>query len=88
MKFTVDWLKDHLETKKSDQQILNKLTDIGYELKDEKIIIGEGDKWLEILGCGMVHPNVLKNVNVNPDKYQGYASVSYTHLTLPTIYSV
>ena len=47
--------------------------DIGYKLKDGKIIIGEGDKWLEILGCGMVHPNVLKNVNVNPDKYQGYA---------------
>jgi len=47
--------------------------DIGYELKEGKIIIGEGDKWLEILGCGMVHPNVLKNVNVNPDKYQGYA---------------
>ena len=47
--------------------------DIGYEIKDGKIIIGEGNKWLEILGCGMVHPNVLKNVNVNPDKYQGYA---------------
>ncbi len=47
--------------------------DIGYELKDGKIVFGEGDKWLEILGCGMVHPNVLKNVNVNPDKYQGYA---------------
>ena len=47
--------------------------DIGYELKDGKIVIGEGDKWLEILGCGMVHPNVLKNVNVNSTKYQGYA---------------
>ena len=47
--------------------------DIGYEIKDGKIVIGEGDKWLEILGCGMVHPNVLKNVKVNPDKYQGYA---------------
>ena len=47
--------------------------DIGYELKDGKIVIGEGDKWLEILGCGMVHPNVLKNVNINPEKYQGYA---------------
>ena len=47
--------------------------DIGYELKDGKIIIGEGNKWLEILGCGMVHPNVLKNVKVNPSKYQGYA---------------
>ena len=47
--------------------------DIGYEMKDGKIVIGEGDKWLEILGCGMVHPNVLKNVKVNPDKFQGYA---------------
>ena len=47
--------------------------DIGYEIKDGKIVIGEGDKWLEILGCGMVHPNVLKNVKVNPNKFQGYA---------------
>ncbi|MBT3693257.1 MAG: phenylalanine--tRNA ligase subunit alpha, partial [Candidatus Pelagibacter sp.] len=29
--------------------------------------------WLEILGCGMVHPNVLKNVKIDPKKYQGYA---------------
>jgi len=47
--------------------------DIGYEIKNGKIIIGEGDKWLEILGCGMVHPNVLKNVKVDPTKFQGYA---------------
>ena len=47
--------------------------DIGYEIKDGKIVIGEGDQWLEILGCGMVHPNVLKNVKVDPTKYQGYA---------------
>src|SRR5210317_1863048 len=47
--------------------------DIGYELKDGKIVIGEGDKWLEILGCGMVHPNVLNNVNVDSKIYQGYA---------------
>ena len=47
--------------------------DIGYEIKDGKIIIGEGDRWLEILGCGMVHPNVLKNVKINTEKYQGYA---------------
>ena len=47
--------------------------DIGYKIKDGKIVIGEGDQWLEILGCGMVHPNVLKNVRVDPDKFQGYA---------------
>ncbi len=47
--------------------------DIGYEIKEGKIVIGEGDQWLEILGCGMVHPNVLRNVNVDPTKFQGYA---------------
>jgi len=47
--------------------------DIGYRIENDKIIIGEGDKWLEILGCGMVHPNVLKNVKVDPKKYQGFA---------------
>ncbi|MBR1375436.1 MAG: phenylalanine--tRNA ligase subunit alpha [Cardiobacteriaceae bacterium] len=30
-------------------------------------------KWLEVLGCGMVHPNVLRNVGIDADKYQGYA---------------
>lgn len=33
---------------------------------------GEG-KWLEILGCGMVHPAVLKNVNIDPEEYTGFA---------------
>ena len=47
--------------------------DIGYEMKDGKIVIGEGDQWLEILGCGMVHPNVSRNVKVDPIKFQGYA---------------
>ena len=30
-------------------------------------------KWLEVLGCGMVHENVLKNVSINPNKYSGFA---------------
>ena len=47
--------------------------DIGYSLVDGKIVIGEGDKWLEILGCGMVHPNVLKNAKVDSKKFQGFA---------------
>ena len=33
---------------------------------------GEG-KWLEILGCGMVHPNVLESASIDPEKYTGYA---------------
>ena len=32
-----------------------------------------GGKWLEIMGAGMVHPNVLRNCKIDPDKYQGFA---------------
>ena len=35
--------------------------------------ITKGTGWLEIMGCGMVDPKVLKNVNINPEKYSGYA---------------
>ena len=38
---------------------------------DYKITKGTG--WLEIMGCGMVDPNVLKNANIDPEKYSGYA---------------
>lgn len=31
------------------------------------------NKWLEVLGCGMVHPNVLRNVKIDSEKYQGFA---------------
>ena len=47
--------------------------DIGYAKVGDEIRIGEGDRWLEILGCGMVHPNVLKAVQLDPKKYQGFA---------------
>jgi phenylalanyl-tRNA synthetase alpha chain len=38
-----------------------------------EIRFGEGEDWLEILGCGMVHPNVLRACNIDPDVYQGFA---------------
>jgi phenylalanyl-tRNA synthetase alpha chain len=38
-----------------------------------EIRFGEGEDWLEILGCGMVHANVLRNCGVDPDEYQGFA---------------
>ena len=47
--------------------------DIGYRIEKDKIVIGEGNQWLEILGCGMVHPNVLKNVKIDSKKFQGFA---------------
>jgi phenylalanyl-tRNA synthetase alpha chain len=47
--------------------------DIQCRRQGGEIRFGEGEDWLEILGCGMVHPNVLRNCGVDPDVYQGYA---------------
>ncbi len=47
--------------------------DVGCDRSGGQIKIGTGADWLEILGCGMVHPNVLKNCGIDPEKYQGYA---------------
>ncbi|MEK6734398.1 MAG: phenylalanine--tRNA ligase subunit alpha [Pseudomonadota bacterium] len=47
--------------------------DIGYKIENTEIKIGSNDKWLEILGCGMVHRKVIENIGLDPDEYQGFA---------------
>ncbi len=47
--------------------------DVKYTRKGETIEIGAGDSWMEILGSGMVHPNVLRNCGIDPNEYQGFA---------------
>ncbi len=47
--------------------------DIQCRRGEGEIRFGEGDDWLEILGCGMVHPNVLTNCGIDPQVYQGFA---------------
>ena len=47
--------------------------DIGCSWKDGELKIGAGDSWLEILGSGMVHPNVIRNCGLDPAVYQGFA---------------
>jgi phenylalanyl-tRNA synthetase alpha chain len=47
--------------------------DIQCRREKGEIRFGEGDDWMEILGCGMVHPNVLRNCGLDPDQYQGFA---------------
>jgi phenylalanyl-tRNA synthetase alpha chain len=47
--------------------------DIQCKRDKNEVRFGEGEDWLEILGCGMVHPNVLRNCGLNPDEYQGFA---------------
>ncbi len=47
--------------------------DVRYSRVGNELRIGQGDQWMEILGCGMVHPNVLKSCGLDPDEYQGFA---------------
>ena len=47
--------------------------DIQCRREKGEIRFGEGEDWLEILGCGMVHPNVMRNTGLDPDVYQGFA---------------
>ncbi|MBR6327908.1 MAG: phenylalanine--tRNA ligase subunit alpha [Alphaproteobacteria bacterium] len=47
--------------------------DIGCLKTATELKVGAGNDWLEILGCGMVHPNVLRAGGIDPDEYQGFA---------------
>ena len=47
--------------------------DVGCDRSGGGLKIGQGSDWLEILGCGMVHPNVLRNCGLDPDEWQGFA---------------
>ncbi|KRA47619.1 phenylalanine--tRNA ligase subunit alpha [Devosia sp. Root635] len=47
--------------------------DVQCDRSGSEVKIGEGSDWLEILGCGMVHPNVIRNAGLDPDIYQGFA---------------
>jgi len=47
--------------------------DVRCDRSGPQLKIGQGDDWLELGGCGMVHPNVLKNCGIDPEKFQGYA---------------
>ncbi len=47
--------------------------DIGCKRGKGELVIGEGSDWLEVAGCGMVHPQVLKNCGLDPDEWQGFA---------------
>ena len=47
--------------------------DVRYARDGNSIRVGEGDQWMEILGSGMVHPNVLRACKLDPDEWQGFA---------------
>lgn len=47
--------------------------DIQCDRSGTEVKFGEGNDWMEILGCGMIHPNVLRYGGLDPDEYQGFA---------------
>ena len=47
--------------------------DIGCSREGGELKIGGSGDWMEILGCGMVHPNVLRACDIDPEEYQGFA---------------
>ncbi|KZL15843.1 phenylalanine--tRNA ligase subunit alpha [Pseudovibrio sp. Ad26] len=47
--------------------------DVKCDRSGSEVKIGTGNDWMEILGCGMVHSNVLRNCGLDPDVYQGFA---------------
>jgi phenylalanyl-tRNA synthetase alpha chain len=47
--------------------------DVGYTIQNGRRVLGGADHWMELLGSGMVHPNVLRNCGLDPDEWQGFA---------------
>jgi phenylalanyl-tRNA synthetase alpha chain len=66
-----DFLKRFFETE--DLQVRFRPSFFPFTEPSAEIDMSWGDGWLEIGGCGMVHPNVLKHVNIDSEKYLGFA---------------
>ena len=71
MKIAESWLREWVDPDLETAALGHQLTMLGHEV-DGIDSEGEG-KWLETLGCGMVHPNVLESAGVDSEKYTGYA---------------
>jgi phenylalanyl-tRNA synthetase alpha chain len=47
--------------------------DVKCDRSGKDVKIGQGDDWMEIVGCGMVHPNIIRTCGLDPDEWQGFA---------------
>ncbi len=47
--------------------------DVGYHMEKGRRVLGGTEKWMELLGSGMVHPRVIANCGLDPDEWQGFA---------------
>lgn len=67
----VDFLRSFFE--REDLKVRFRPSFFPFTEPSAEIDMSFGDGWLELGGCGMVHPNVLRNVNIDSEKYQGFA---------------
>jgi phenylalanyl-tRNA synthetase alpha chain len=67
----VDFLRRFFE--RDDLEVRFRPSFFPFTEPSAEIDMSFGGGWLEIGGCGMVHPNVLRNVNIDSEKYQGFA---------------
>jgi len=47
--------------------------DVKCDRSGKDVKIGQGEDWMEIVGCGMVHPNIIRTCGLDPDEWQGFA---------------
>ena len=47
--------------------------DVGWSMEKGRRVVGGSEGWMEVLGSGMVHPNVIANCGLDPDEWQGFA---------------
>jgi len=47
--------------------------DVGYTMQKGRRVLGGSERWMELLGSGMVHPNVIRNCGLDPEEWQGFA---------------
>jgi len=66
-----DFLKNYFETE--DMQVRFRPSFFPFTEPSAEMDMSWGDRWLEVGGCGMVHPNVLKHVGIDSEKYIGFA---------------
>ncbi|MCC8417874.1 MAG: phenylalanine--tRNA ligase subunit alpha [Rickettsia endosymbiont of Bryobia graminum] len=69
----IEFIKDFFEQSNIEVRFRPSFFPFTEPSAEVDIKMKDSDKWLEVLGCGMVHPNVLKNIGIDSDKYQGFA---------------
>ncbi len=92
--FITLFLKQYFE--REDLEVRFRPSYFPFTQPSAEVDIKIGNKWLEVLGCGMIHSNVLKNVHIDSEKYQGFAfgmgvdrlaMIKYNLTDLRSIYS-